>query len=118
MSSYADSSLSSHPAALGFWASSSPDSITLIPANKKTDQSLSDFQTSTGAAVHATLDTGHLISYTRVELVDTIASLQGSNGGVIAASEVNELLTRTHEILDSVSVVSKHTGNLKPILNI
>ena len=29
---------SSYPAVFGFWASSPPDNITLIPANKKTDQ--------------------------------------------------------------------------------
>ena len=42
--------LSSHAAAFGFWASTPPDNITLNSANRKADQSLSDFQTKhTGA---------------------------------------------------------------------
>ena len=36
--------------------------LTLNSANRKADQSLSDFQTAVGAAAHATLDTEHLIS--------------------------------------------------------
>ena len=48
---------SSHPAAFGFWASTPPDNITLNSANRKADQSLSDFQTGVGATAHATLDT-------------------------------------------------------------
>ena len=40
---------SSHPAAFGFWASTPPDNITLNSANRKADQSLSDFQTGFGA---------------------------------------------------------------------
>ena len=35
---------SSHPAAFGFWASTPPDNISLNSANRKADQSLSDFQ--------------------------------------------------------------------------
>ena len=53
------------------------------------------------AAAHATLDTEYLISYTRAGLVDTIIPLQGPDGGIIAASEVYELHTRIHDILDS-----------------
>ena len=41
------------------------------------------------------------VTHTRAALVDTITSLQGSDGVVIAASEVHELLTVTHDILDS-----------------
>ena len=63
-----------------------------------------------GAAAHATLDTEQLICYTRSALADIIASLQGSDGGVIAASEVQELLTMIHDILNSV--VSKQFGNM------
>ena len=63
---------SSHLTAFGFWASSPPDNITLNPANKKTDQSLSEFHTGIGAAAHATLDEEHLISHTRTVLVDTV----------------------------------------------
>ena len=36
-------------------------------------------------AAHATLDTEQYISHTRTAVVDTIASVQGSDGGVIAA---------------------------------
>ena len=54
-----------------------PDNITLNPANKRIDQSLSDFQTGIIAAAPATLDTEQLISHTRTAVVDTIASLQG-----------------------------------------
>ena len=53
---------------------------------------VSDFQTDTGAAVHATLDTKQLTSGMRPAHVDAVASLQGSDGGFIAASEVHELL--------------------------
>ena len=62
---------SSHPAAFGFWASTPPDNISLNSANKKADQSLSDFQTTVGATAHATLDTEQLISCLQVALFDT-----------------------------------------------
>ena len=61
------------------------DNIPLNPGNRRTDQSLSNFQTGIGAVVHVTLDTEQLISHTQTALIDTIASLQGSDGGVIAA---------------------------------
>ena len=47
---------SSHPTAFGFWSSTPPDKITLTPANRKADQSLSEFWSGIGAAAHATLD--------------------------------------------------------------
>ena len=53
---------SSHPAAFGFWASTPPDNISLNSANRKADQSLSDFQTGVGATAHATLDMEQLMS--------------------------------------------------------
>ena len=62
---------------------------------------LSDFETGIGAAPYATLDTTQLISHTRTVLVDTIASLQHSDGGVIPVSEVYELLTKICDILDN-----------------
>ena len=40
---------SSHPAAFGFWACTPPDNISLNSANRKVDQSLSEFQTRLGA---------------------------------------------------------------------
>ena len=38
---------------------------------------------------HATLDTQQLISHTRAALVDTNASLQGSEGRIFSVSEVH-----------------------------
>ena len=91
---------SSHPAAFGFWASTPPDNISLNSANRKVDQSLSDFQTGLGATAHATLDTEQLISHFQVALVDTLSSLPEAEGDVIPASEVCELLLWIHDILD------------------
>ena len=105
---------SSHPAALGFWASAPPDNITLNFANRKADQSLSDFQTGVGAAAHATLDTEQLISCLCVALVDTLSSLPNAEEGVIPLSEVHELLLHIHDILDKA--VSKQVGNSARIL--
>ena len=61
----------------------------------------SDFQTGIDAVAHASLGTEQLISCTRTALVDTTAFLQGSKGGLIAASEVHGLLTKFPDILDS-----------------
>ena len=72
-------------------ASSPTDNIILNPVNKKTDQSLSDFQTGIDATAHAILDTKQLISHTRATIVDTFGSLQGSDGGIIPVLEVHEL---------------------------
>ena len=66
-----------------------------------TGQSISDFQTGTGSAVYASLDTGQLISYTRTTLVNTIASLQGSDGGAIPVLKVYKWLTKIDNILDN-----------------
>ena len=67
-------------------------------ANKKTDQNLSDFLTGIGATANDTLDKKPLICCARPALVDTIASLQGSDGGAIATWKVNGLLTMIHDI--------------------
>ena len=75
--------------------------ITLNPANKKTDESMSDFQTGIGAVVHATLGTKQLMSHTTAAFVDTIGSLQDSERGVISVPDVHELLANIHDILDS-----------------
>ena len=104
----------SHPATFGFWASTPPDNITLNSANRKADQSLSDFQTGIGAAAHATLDIEQLISCPWVALADTLSSLPKAEGGVIPVSEVYELLLRIHDILDKA--VSKQVGNSAHIL--
>ena len=88
---------SSDPEAFGFWASTPPDNITLTSANRKVDQSLSDFQTGVGAAAHATLDMEQLISHLQLALVDTLSSLLEAEGGVVPVSEVCELLLRIHE---------------------
>ena len=74
--------------------------------------SLFDFQAGIGTA--ATLDMEQLISYTRASLVDTVASLQNSDRGVISVSKVHEPLTKTHDIMDSA--VSKWVGNTDCIL--
>ena len=66
---------SSHPAAFEFQSTTLQDNITLNPANRKADWSLSEFQTGIGAAAHATLDTEKLISCIRVAPVDTVSSL-------------------------------------------
>ena len=105
---------SSHPAAFGFWSSTPPDNITLISANRKANQSLSEFQTGIGAAAHATLDTNQLISNPRVVLVDTLSCLPNSEGGVRTVSKVHELLLKVHDILDNA--VSKQVGNFAHIL--
>ena len=105
---------SSHPAAFGFWASTPPDNISLNSANRKVDQSLSDFQTGLGATAHATLDTEQLISHLQVALVDTLSSLPESERDVIPVSEVHELLLQIHGILDKA--VSKQVGNSARIL--
>ena len=47
---------SSHPVAFGFLSSTPPDNITLTPANRKADQSLSEFQTGIAAAAHVILN--------------------------------------------------------------
>ena len=96
---------SSLPAAFGFWACTPPDNISLNSANRKADQSLSDFQTGVGAAAHATLDTEQLISHLQISLVDTLSSLPEAEGDVIPVSEVHELLLQIHGIL--VKAVSK-----------
>ena len=65
---------SSHPAAFGFHSYLPHDNITLTPANRKADQSQSEYETGIGAAVHVTLNTEQLISQLRIALVDTISS--------------------------------------------
>ena len=81
----------SHPAAFWFPVSLPPDNITFNPANKKTDQSPSDFQTDFSAAADATLDAEQISLHTRTILVDNIASLQDCDGQIIAVLEVHEL---------------------------
>ena len=81
--------------------STPPDNITLTPASRRADQSLSEFQTGIGAAAHITLNTDQLISHLRVALVDTISSLPDSEEGDISVSEVCELLIKVHDILDN-----------------
>ena len=83
-------------------------------ANRKVDQSLSDFQNGVGAAAHATLDTEQLISCLQVAIVDTLSSLPKAEGDVIPVSEVRELLLQIHDILDKA--FSKQVGNSTCIL--
>ena len=91
---------SSHPAAFGFWAFTPLDNISLNSANRKVDQSLSDFQTGLGAATHATLDTEQLISHLQVALIDIFSLLPEAEGDIIPVSEVHELLLWICGILD------------------
>ena len=105
---------SSHPAAIGFWSSTSPDNITLTSSNRKADHSLSEFQTGIGAAAHVTHNMEQLFSCLRVALVDTLSSLPDSERGIIPVSEMHELLLKVHDILDNA--VSKQVGNSAHIL--
>ena len=105
---------SSYPAAFGFWASTPMDNVTLNSANRKADESLSDFQNGNGAAACATPDTEQLISLPWVALFDTLSSLPNAEGGVIPVSEVHELLLKIHDILDKA--VCKRVGNSACIL--
>ena len=66
---------SNHPATFRFQSFTWPDNITLTSANRKADQSLSEFQTDMGAAAYATLDMEQVTSHLRVALVDTLSSL-------------------------------------------
>ena len=91
---------SSHPAAIGFQASTPTDNISLNSANRKVDQSLSDFQTGLGAAAHATLDIEQLISHLQVALFDTLSSLPEAEGDVIAVSEVCGITSLDSQHLD------------------
>ena len=68
-----------HPVAYGHQAFSPLDNVTLNTANKKTDQSLSDFQTGIGAEASVTLDTEQLIFHIRDYTFDTITSPHGSD---------------------------------------
>ena len=76
--------------------------------------SLSDFQTGIGVTAHTSQDTEELFTHTRTALVETTAFLQGSDGEVITASELYELLTKIHDILDNS--VSKLVFNAAHIL--
>ena len=92
---------SSHHVTFGFWASSQLDNIILHASNKKADQSLSDFETGNCPAAHATLDKEQLIFLIKTALVDTVTSLQGSDGEAVSVSEMHKLLTKIHYIVDS-----------------
>ena len=59
------------------------------------------------------MDTEQLICHTRDVIVDTLASLHGSDRQVISVSAVHELLTKIHDILDSAE--SKWIGNTAQI---
>ena len=91
-----------------------PDNFSLNPANNRTDQSLSDFQTDIGVATHASLDTEQHISCTRAALLDTVASMMGSGGWIISVSEVHKPLITSHYILDSA--LPKQVGSEACIL--
>ena len=77
------------------------DNINFNTAKKKTDQSLLNFKTGIGVGAYATLDIEHLIFHTRTAVVGTVVTLWGSDGEVILVSEVHELCTKCHDILDN-----------------
>ena len=56
----------------GFQAAIPLDNIILTAANKKSDQSLSDFQAVSNVAAHASLEREQLISCMRSAIVDTV----------------------------------------------
>ena len=84
-------------------------SIMLNAANKKTDQSLSEFQTNISVAFYAPVETEQLISHTTTAVIDTITFLQGSEGVVIPLPKPYEFHNDIHDILDGD--VSKRAGN-------
>ena len=59
---------------------------------------------------HATLGTEQLTFHTRTALVDSVAPLQVSYGGMNATLELLELLTKIHYILDNA--VSEQVDNI------
>ena len=65
---------------------------------------------------HATLYREQLRSHKRTALDDTIAYLQGFDDGLLWTSEVHELFTKIHDILDIA--VSRWVGNIAHILPI
>ena len=50
---------------------------------------------------HATVDMGQLTLHARTPFVDTIASLQESDWGLVSVQEILESLTKIHCILDN-----------------
>ena len=88
--------------------------MTMNAANRKADQSLPEFYTGTGVVAQVPLNVEQLIPYTKVALVDTISSLQDSEGEVIYVPEVHEVLNKIHDILDNA--MSKQVGNAAHLL--
>ena len=104
---------SSHPTAFAVRASTPWDNITLNSANRKADQSLSNFQTGVGAAAHATLDMEQLISCLWVALVGTLPyCLRLREMLYLCLKCMNYFWI--HDILEKT--VSKQVGNLARIL--
>ena len=95
--------------AFGFQASSPAYNITGMLLFRRII-SLSDFQTGIVEAAHTTLETEQSISHAIAPLIDTIASLQGSDGEFISVSKVHELYTTVHDIVDNA--LSKQVGKL------
>ena len=91
---------SSHPAAFGFQSSTQLDNITLSSANRKADQSLSDFQTGVGAAAYATLDTEQPTLTSELPWL-ILFPLYPILREVFYLSEVCNLLLKVHDILDN-----------------
>ena len=60
-----------------------------------------NFKTGISAATPAILETEQLTSPIRIAMMDTFTSVQGSDGEDIPVSEVYDLLSTIHNILDN-----------------
>ena len=96
----------SHSVAFEFWDSTPQDNITLNPDDKKTDQSLSDFQTGIATTTHATSETDCICWYHCL--------LQASDRGIIPVTEMHGFFYKIHDILDNA--LSKCFGKTADIL--
>ena len=67
-----------------------------------------------GTATYSTLYTQQLFSHTKTALVHTTVSQQNSDGGVILALEVHELLSKIQDILDNA--IAKQFCNIAQTL--
>ena len=78
--------------AIRFWSSTPSDNITLTPANRKADWSLSEFQTGIGSVPLSTQSSSFLTSELPLLMLFPLYP-------IIPVSGVCELLTKVHDIL-------------------
>ena len=115
---------SHHPVAFGVPGVLTPlHNIMMNTTNKKTNKSISDFQTGTDAAAHANFDVEQFSFHTRTLLVDSVASLQVLIQRSFQFQKyLNYLTVRLHDILengvskwlDSTLCCSAYLYNLLP----